>query len=48
MEEEDNATDIPEKLKRIGSNDALLLMQDLEMAKRTAGVNPYLKSSAEA
>lgn len=48
VEEEDNATDVLEKLKRIGSNDALLLMQDLEMAKRAAGVNPYLKSSAEA
>lgn len=48
VEEEDNATDILEKLKRIGSNDALLLMQDLEMAKRAVGVNPYLKSTVEA
>jgi ferritin len=47
VEEEDNATDILEKLKRIGSNDALLLMQDLEMVKRSPGVNPYLKNAAE-
>jgi len=48
VEEEDNATDILEKLKRIGSNDALLLMQDLEMAKRAPGLNPFIKTPAGA
>ena len=48
VEEEDNATDILEKLKRIGTNDALLLMQDLEMAKRQSSVNPFVKSAAAA
>lgn len=48
VEEEVNATDALEKLKRIGTNDALLLMQDLEMAKRVPGLNPYIKNAAGA
>ncbi len=48
VEEEDTFTDVLEKLKRIGDNDALLLMQDLEMAKRPFGLNPYIKGAAEA
>jgi ferritin len=48
VEEEDNFTDVVEKLKRIGDNDALLLMQDLEMVKRLPGLNPYLKNAAQA
>ena len=48
VEEEDTATDIVEKLKRIGTNDALLLMQDLEMAKRVVTVNPYAKNEGES
>ncbi|UCH92608.1 MAG: ferritin [Candidatus Aminicenantes bacterium] len=48
VEEEDTFTDVLEKLKRIGDNEALLLLQDLEMAKRTPSVNPYLKGAAEA
>ena len=48
VEEEDNATDVLEKLKRIGTNDALLLMQDLEMQKRQSTINPFVKPSAAA
>jgi len=46
VEEEDNFTGVLEKLKRIGDNEALLLMQDLEMQKRVPGLNPYIKAPA--
>ena len=46
VEEEDTFTDVLEKLKRIGDNEALLLMQDLEMQKRVPGLNPFIKAPA--
>jgi ferritin len=44
VEEEDQFTEIVEKLKMIGDNKAMLLMLDTEMTQRQPGQNPYFPS----
>ncbi len=46
VEEEDTFTEIVEKLKMIGDNTGLLLIEDKEMGQAPLGLNPYVKTAA--
>lgn len=48
VEEEDNFTQVVEKLKMIGDNKAMLLMMDAEMMQRAPGMNPFFPTPAPA
>lgn len=48
VEEEDNFTQLVEKLKMIGDNKATLLMMDAELQQRPQGLNPFFPAPAAA
>ncbi|MCP4148148.1 MAG: ferritin [bacterium] len=46
VEEEDTFSEIVGKLKMIGDNTGLLLIEDKEMGQAPLGLNPYVKTAA--